>query len=240
MAVWFSCGAASAVAAMLAIQKFGRENVMVLNNFILEEHPDNRRFLHDVENWLRVKIVDVRNSHYPDGSCESVWRSRWYMSGIAGASCTFQLKKRARQQWEDTHHHDALVMGFCAEEKNRHDRFVKQERDNLLPLLIEEGIDKSGCASLLQSKGIRLPEMYLLGFPNANCIGCVKATSPTYWNHTRRHFPDVFAQRARTSRDLGCRLVRHKGERIFLDELPDDATGRPLKSLDLSCSVFCS
>ena len=80
--------------------------------------------------------------------------------------------------------------------------------------------------------------MYRLGYPNANCIGCVKATSPTYWNLVRRTFPDVFTDRAAQSRRLGARLARLDGQRIFLDELPPDAQGRPLKQMP-ECGLFC-
>lgn len=74
------------------------------------------------------------------------------------------------------------------------------------------------------------------------CIGCVKATSPTYWNTVRQHFPDEFQKRAELSRDIGARLVRYKGRRIFLDELPPHAAGRPLKDTlaDVECGIFCA
>ena len=48
--VWFSCGAASAVAAKKTIELYGQDNhIRVVNNPIKEEHPDNVRFLKDVE-----------------------------------------------------------------------------------------------------------------------------------------------------------------------------------------------
>lgn len=47
----FSCGAASAVATQL-ILKERRENVLIVNAFIAEEHPDNRRFLRDCRDWF--------------------------------------------------------------------------------------------------------------------------------------------------------------------------------------------
>ena len=78
-----------------------------------------------------------------------------------------------------------------------------------------------------------------MGYPNANCIGCVKATSPTYWNHVRKMHPVQFEERAKQSREIGARLVRVKGERIYLDELPADAIGRPMKNLDFECGIFC-
>ena len=48
--VWVSCGAASAVAAKKTIELYGQDNhIRVVNNPIKEEHPDNVRFLKDVE-----------------------------------------------------------------------------------------------------------------------------------------------------------------------------------------------
>lgn len=42
----FSCGAASAVATKLAIDKYGdSDDVHVINAFVASEDPDNRRFL---------------------------------------------------------------------------------------------------------------------------------------------------------------------------------------------------
>lgn len=63
---WFSCGAASACAAKLAIEKYGRENVHVVNNPVMNEHPDNRRFLKDCEQWLDIKIESAINSCFKD------------------------------------------------------------------------------------------------------------------------------------------------------------------------------
>ena len=53
--VWFSCGAASAVAAKKTLELYGSNNrVRVVNNPIKEEHQDNQRFLKDVEKWLKM------------------------------------------------------------------------------------------------------------------------------------------------------------------------------------------
>lgn len=239
--VWFSCGAASAVAAKLVIKCYGhRCKVHVVNNPIKQEDSDNQRFLLDVQDWLGHPIEFAVNPKYPDGDCEKVWSDKRYMSGTKGAPCTSQLKKVARQQWEDRNPHDYLVMGFTSEERTRHDNFVKSERPNLLPMLIDAGLTKPDCLQLIADAGIQIPLMYRLGYPNANCSGCVKATSPTYWNHVRKVHPEVFEERSKQSRDIGCRLVRVKGERLFLDELDPNAVGAPMKSLKIpDCNVFC-
>lgn len=238
--VWFSCGAASAVAAKKTIEKYGENyTVRVVNNPVIEEDPDNQRFLKDVEKWLGVRVETALNKKFPAASAKEVWEKRQFMSGIGGAPCTLELKKEARYQWERGNHADWHVLGFTANEKARYDRFILTERSNVLPVLIEAGITKKDCFKIIQDAGIKLPRVYSMGYPNANCIGCVKATSPTYWNHVRRQHPEVFADRAAQSRNIGARLVRHKGERIFLDELPPEAKGRSMKGMDFECGIFC-
>jgi len=237
--VWFSCGAASAVAAKTTIDKYGKDNVRVVNSPIIDEDWDNSRFLIDVEKWLGVKIEQALNPKYPLPSAVQVWADAAYMSGIHGAPCTKKLKKDARYEWERNNAVDWHVLGFTSDERSRYDNFVLTERSNVLPILIDANLTKEDCFAIINYAGIKLPRIYYLGYPNANCIGCVKATSPTYWNHVRKVHPYVFAARALQSREIGARLVRYKGNRIFLDELPLDAVGRPMKSMQIECGIFC-
>jgi hypothetical protein len=240
IAVWFSCGAASAVAAKKTVELYGSNcTIRIVNNPVVEEDEDNNRFLKDVERWVGCPIEFAINPKYPSCSAEDVWERRKFMSGPMGAPCTLELKKEARQLWEKSNPVDWMVLGFTADEKKRHDRFVLSERDNVLPVLIEQGITKDQCFGILRDAGIALPRIYKMGYPNANCIGCVKATSPTYWNHVRATRPDVFNKRAEQSRRIGARLVLVKGKRLFLDELDPSATGRPLKKMDFECGIFC-
>ena len=237
IAVWFSCGAASAVAAKLTIDKYGKDRVRVVNSPVAEEHPDNRRFLADVAAWLGVDIEIATNPEYPNASAREVWEKRKFMASPFGAPCTVELKKEARRHWEKTNNPAWHVLGFTVDEKHRHERFILTERSNVLPVLIDAGLRKKDCMEMLRGAGIEPPAIYALGYPNANCVGCVKATSPAYWNLVRRTFPKAFADRAEQSRRLGVRLARWRGERVFLDELPETADGQ--MQLDFDCGVFC-
>lgn len=240
IAVWFSCGAASAVAAKKTLERYGNLcNVRIVNNPVIEEDADNFRFLKDVERWLGKEIEFAQNPKYPSCSAVDVWNARKFMSGPMGAPCTKELKKGARQHWETQNKVEWHVLGFTANEKHRYDRFIITERDNVLPILIEAGITKDDCFKVLIEAGIELPLVYRMGYPNANCIGCVKASSSTYWNHVRKNHPDVFASRSEQSRRIGAKLAYYKGKRIFLDELPPDAKGHPMKGLDFECGIFC-
>ena len=238
--VWFSTGAASAVAWAETLRRYGdRCNVLAVYNPVKEEDSDNLRFGHDVCEALQAPCIIWTSEKYPSASAVEVWADRKAMSFPTGAPCTIELKKKARQEFEAKHRVDWHVLGFTTDEEKRFQRFVMGERENTLPVLIEAGYTKEDCARFLQEAGIALPRVYSRGFPNANCIGCVKATSPTYWNLVRETYPEVFDERARQSRELGAKLVRVKGERIFLDELDPKAKGRPLKTMTVECGIFC-
>jgi 3'-phosphoadenosine 5'-phosphosulfate sulfotransferase (PAPS reductase)/FAD synthetase len=236
--VWFSCGAASAVAAKKTIEIYGKNNlVTIVNNPIDEEDKDNLRFLKDCENWLGQKIVIAKNDKAGTTSAVEIWNRKKYMSGIKGAPCTTILKKGARLLYETNNKVDFHVLGFTADEQQRAKRFKTFERANTLPVLIDLNITKKDCFQILQSAGIKLPEIYYKGFPNANCIGCVKATSASYWNLVRREYPEIFTERLAQSERLKVKLVRHKGKRIFLSELDEEAKGRKIKAPE--CGIFC-
>lgn len=238
IAVWFSNGAASACALKLTIEKYGIDNIRAVNNPVKEEHPDNLRFQIDVANWCGIKIHHAIHKDFPECSAVEVWEKKKAMSFIKGAPCTFILKKQARQQWEAINKPDYHVLGFTYDEKRRHERFVLTERENVLPVLIDAKMTKNDCYDMIRGCGLKLPAMYDLGFPNANCIGCVKATSATYWNLVRSTYPNVFTDRSIQSRALNVKLARHGGMRIFLDELPQNAKGAKLRSMP-ECGLFC-
>jgi hypothetical protein len=163
---------------------------------------------------------------------------RKFMSSPKGAPCTHELKKVARQQWERVNKFHHTVLGFTADETDRHHKFCLTERV-ILPILIDAGLTKADCFNIVQAAGIELPRSYRLGLPNANCIGCVKATSPTYWNLIRTAYPAEFEERRIQSDRIGAKLVRYKGNRISLTELPQEAKGRPLKGMNFECEIFC-
>lgn len=239
IAVWVSCGAASAAAAALTLEQF--DSVVLVNNPIVQEDEDNRRFVEDLSRVLGVPILSAVNPDYPTGDCVQVWNDERFMANKQGACCTRLLKRKARHVWEDQNPTTGMVLGFSFDECERAERFKRFERSSLIPVLINAKMNKQACAEFVVRKlGIPLPRVYAMGFPNANCIGCVKATSATYWNHVRRLFPSVFAERAEQSRALGVKLARYKGRRLFLDELPASAYGAPMKTLrPVGCDLFC-
>lgn len=236
---WFSCGAASAIAAKRTIELCaGTHEVLVCYcNTLSSEHPDNKRFLQQASIWLGQQILVLSSTDY--SSVDDVIERTRYMSGVRGARCTTELKKIPRLQFAQPD--DLHVFGFTANEEKRIREFEQHNPDMRCKWVLRElGINKVDCYNILTAAGLRLPAMYLLGFDNNNCPGCVKASSPWYWDMVRTHFPEVFARRCAQSRALKVRLVEiHHHERIYLDELPPGPFKRPRKREVLSCGPEC-
>ena len=236
--VWFSCGAASAVALRNAIKIYGDMVVPVYCNTSENEHPDNPRFMRAIEAWLGVKVVTISSEKYK--SIEEVAEKTGYMAGIKGARCTVELKKVPRFRFQTGG--ELHIFGFTSDKKERQRAIDFAENNHDLQLawpLIDAEITKEECFKILQDAGIAIPELYLMGYKNNNCIGCFKATSAAYWNRIRVDFPEVFTRRAKQSRELGVRLTRVRSVRTFLDELPPEyMKGWKLRE-DLSCGPQC-
>ena len=234
---WFSCGAASAVAAKLAIASHkGPEPIEVLYCEMVNEHPDNARFRADVEKWIEHPIKGLRSSEYPSMDIFDVFTKEQYISGIGGATCTKHLKREVRMAYESPA--DVHVFGYTVDEGKRIAQFERENPNmRLMWILRDLGITKTQCYAVIKNAGIELPAMYRMGYNNNNCIGCVKGGAG-YWNKIRADFPAHFDKMAETSRRMGVRLVKYGGERCYLDELPPTA-GNYAFERDIDCGPQC-
>jgi hypothetical protein len=234
----FSCGAASAVATKLVLSE-GHDEVLIVNAFVAEELPDNRRFLADCERWLGRTITVLRDEKY-DASALAVWAGRGFIKGPHGAPCSQVLKRSLLNALLLPD--DVVVVGFTLEEQDRHDDLVERLAPRVVRSpLIEHALTKNDCLAMIQRAGIELPLMYRLGYENANCVGCPKGGSG-YWNRIRRDFPAQFEAVAALQDKLGegshfLRGDRSIGERVGLRAL-DPGAGRHDEPAP-SCSFFC-
>lgn len=228
--VWFSCGAASAVSAKLAIEKYENVEVLYCDTFAYE-HPDNRRFFDDVQNWIGQEIKILKSTEFSD-IYDVFYKTKWLV-GVQGARCTTELKKKLRFSYQEPD--DIHVIGYTREEENRIQKFKRNNPELLVDWIIrDKNMTKRECLLMLDDAGIELPTMYKLGYKNNNCIGCVKG-GMGYWNKIRVDFPEMFERMAQCEWNLNATI--HKG--IFLSELDPNAGDFPNEP-DISCGVQCS
>ncbi len=226
--VWFSAGAASAVAAKLTLAE-GPAVLAYTNPG--SEHPDNERFIADCEAWFGQEVVRLRSGRYRD--TWQVYEERRYLNGPDGALCTVELKKKVRFAFQRPD--DRQVFGYTIEERDRADRFRRLNPEiTLLTPLIDAGLSHADCLGMVENAGIKLPVLYLLGYGHNNCIPCVKG-GMGYWNKVRRDFPAEFDRMAKLERDIGASCLNGQ----FLDEL-DPERGNYATEPKIECSLLCA
>lgn len=227
---WFSCGSASAVATKLAIaENNGKLPLIIAYTEVIEEHPDNKRFIKDCEKWFGQEILILGNDKYERSIYKTFEKSAM---NIKGASpCTQKLKKQVRLKFEQPN--DIHVFGYTVEEVDRYDRFLDANNIKTKVPLIDNGLTKIDCLAMVENAGIELPTMYKLGYHNNNCIGCVKG-GKGYWNKIKVDFPEQFDRMAKLERFKGQTVLKD----VYLDELPPTAGNYP-EEQDIQCGIFC-
>jgi len=237
---WYSCGVTSTWATKLTIDKYrGIFPIVIAYCDTGSEHLDNKRYLKDCEKLFGQKILVLKNPEYED--IYDVFDKTRYMAGINGARCSLELKKKVREKFENLES-DLQIFGFDMKEKKRAKRFKKNNPLVLAEFpLIDAKITKSSCIKNVLKSGIALPTMYLLGYKNNNCIGCVKGAKG-YWNKIRIDFPDIFEKTADYEEMLGARLnvitKNGKTQRVLLREL-DPNDGNYKSELPITCGFVC-
>lgn len=235
----FSCGAASAVATKLAIAQYGAtREVVIVNAYLANEHPDNRRFAHECEAWFSQPITVLRDEKYGADIIQVFNRER-YIKNRWGACCTKLLKRRVLDQWKQAG--DVMVFGFTAEESGRFEDFCERNPDRpAIAPLIERGLGKEDCKAMVERAGIDIPIMYRMGYDNANCIGCVKG-GEGYFRAIREDFPEQFEALCQVQDKLGPGSYLHRyrdtNVRFSLRDLGDGPVRRNEKLP--ACSFFC-
>lgn len=230
---WWSAGVTSAVACKLAMDKFGADRVDLYYFKIDSAHEDNKRFIDDCQEWYG-KEINILQGKYKD-QFDVIEKTR-YINGPSGARCTSELKKALRQQIEKQVQYDHQVFGFEFSKREINRAFLfREQHPHTRPYfpLIEREITKNDAAGILAKNGIEMPTMYKLGYPNNNCIGCVKGGGG-YWNKIRKDFPETFLRMASLEREIGHSCIRD----TFLDEL-DPNRGNKNKIVMPDCGVFC-
>lgn len=220
---WYSHGAASLVAAKLAIENQPKlypnhEIIVACIHLENELHEPERDRV--VESYLGHKILILKDEKY-GANVDNVIEKTRYMSGVYGARCTKELKKQVRFDWQ--RNNDVHVFGMTIDEESRIDNILDAEPElEIYAPLIEAGLTKQDCFKIMTDAGLELQMMYKLGYHNNNCIGCLKASGAGYWNKIRKDFPEVFERRAHQEKMLDVALVKMsaaKTERLHPEAL---------------------
>lgn len=234
---WLSAGVSSFLAGWFLKDKI--DDFIYID--ISDQHPDSLRFIKECEKVLCKPIQILSSDSYTCVSdcIEATGCFKMYANGFA--PCTNYLKKRVRQEWEYEHRDYCLtyIWGFDVNEVRRADNICSAmpQFEHIFPL-IDKHLSKSDVHGYFYNHfDFKRPLMYDLGYPNNNCIGCIKG-GMGYWNKIRVDFPDVFASRSQLEREIGFAILKDKNGPIYLDSLEPNR-GDLNTEVFPECGVFC-
>lgn len=219
--VCYSGGHSSAIVAVEAVRRYGRENVVLLNHDISPrvEDPEVKRFKREVADFLGVPITYANMPGWEekdqlDIAIESRYLSGWGVPG--GAICTTRLKTEPFRKWlsenfpasKEAPCTDIVILyGFDPKEANRMRRraAIMREQGYLVdfPLMWDHRTIRE-----IEEIGVPRPATYDL-YTHANCKGCLKAGA-MHWYVIYCTEPEIFEKAKATERVLGRTIIKGK------------------------------
>jgi 3'-phosphoadenosine 5'-phosphosulfate sulfotransferase (PAPS reductase)/FAD synthetase len=179
--VQFSGGICSFFAAKRVIDKFGKDDVVLLFADTLMEDEDLYRFLGDTANFLGVPITKIADGRTP----WEVFKDVRFLGNTQVDPCSRILKRELLDAWVDEHSPGATrYFGLDWTESERFERLqlrfeergVPRERIQAPMIQWKPTIDKPDMLVHLTKLGIKVPRLYEMGANHNNCgMFCIKS-----------------------------------------------------------------
>lgn len=222
--VCYSGGHSSALVAVEAVRKFGKDNVILLNHNISPEVEDKdiKRFKEEVADYLGIKITYANmpgwETKTPLKVCKELGGFKF---GSSPVLCTYHLKTLPFQKWLKENYpvkkgeirEDIVILyGFDKNKKARIQRrssiLGQQGYKSDFPLAFWERTINE-----IEDIGIKRPATYEL-HRHANCIGCLKSGMQS-WYLVYCLYPNLWKEAKETEEEIGYSILKDK----FLEEL---------------------
>lgn len=220
--VCYSGGHSSALCAVEAVRKHGKENVVLLNHDISPnvEHEDIKRFKLEVSEYLGIEITYANMEQWETKTPLDIIVECGGIS-VGLQHCTKYLKTLPFQKWLNENYKSepfeirndiTILYGFDKYELDRIQRrtgvLISQGYKTDYPLAFWERTIQN-----IEEIGIKRPTTYEI-FRHANCIGCLKA-GKQQWYIVYCIRPDIWEKAKKAEEVIGYSII--KG--VWLKEL---------------------
>src|SRR6185312_7647048 len=194
-----SGGLTSFEALRRALDRYGKENTHAYFADTKQEDETCYQFLKDQERYFGIEIERVCDGR----TIWQTWKDKKCITlrlpnGADVAPCSLLLKREALDKVITARYAPGTYTRVFGYEWSEIDRMSRLEEDIApekawFPLAEPPYVDKCHISNFLESVGIAIPRLYLLGFEHDNCGGgCVKA-GQAHWAHLYYTLPERYA-----------------------------------------------
>lgn len=217
-----SGGRSSGECALSIANKYGAENVILLNHNITGrvERAETKRYKQDIADYLGLEITYANHPDWENKTPIQVVKDIGYFSNkqTGQVLCTYELKTLPFYRWlaeNDPNGENVYVYGLDKDEPtriaNRSQKMGQQGYKTMFPMLWDESE-----IVRLEDAGIKPPSCYDR-FKHSNCTGCLKAGFQ-HWYIVYQEDREMFNEVAEFELDVNYSLRRQKGKTAFLDD----------------------
>lgn len=212
--VAYSGGIQSAMSAVEACRKYGKENVILLNHNISSkvEHESIKRFKQEVADKLGINITYANMPNYEEMTPLKIVATKGIVQISPGrAFCSYHLKTKPFYDYLKKYCGDKenykIVYGFTEDEPDR----IYRRRTSLRAMGYETEFPLAeGKRTIheIEEIGVKRPSVYRL-FQHANCIGCLKADSKSHWYCVYCLRQDIFQEALQVEANLHHSIMKN-------------------------------
>ena len=215
--VCFSGGHSSALVAIEAARKYGKENVILLNHDISPnvEDADIKRFKREVADYLGIEITYANMDGWEQkDQLDVCMEISAFKVDNGTALCTNRLKTEPFIKWLNENYPSkpfeprediCILYGFDKEEVDRIQRrigvMLSKGYKTDFPLAFWERTIQN-----IEEIGIQRPKTYQI-FKHANCIGCLKS-GKQQWYIVFCLRPDLWEKAKRAEEAIGYSILK--------------------------------
>jgi hypothetical protein len=217
--VCYSGGHSSAVVALNVVERYGKDNVILLNHDLSSfvEHEDIKRFKNEVAAYLGLPITYANHPKWDTMDQFDVSVNTKSFKGATGmAICTSLLKTKPFNDYLKANFADkncVIYYGFDKDEMHRVQRrasiLAGQGYKSDYPLALWPELKYTTTKEV----GIERPLAYT-SFKHANCTGCLKA-GKQHWYIVYCTRPDIWEKAKSAEEKIGYSIMRND----YLEEL---------------------
>lgn len=218
--ICYSGGHASALVAIAVVQKYGKENVVLVNHDISDtvEDEDIKRFKREVAQYLGLPITYANmNGWESKDQFDVCIEAKAFKTKSIPAICTNRLKTAPFMEYLKTIDEDLIAYyGFDASEPKRIER--RTQIMSSLGYKTEYPL-VTWNISIRDTREIGIePPLHYSMFKHANCNGCLKA-GRQHWYVVYCTRPDIFEKGKETENIIGYSIIKgaylHELEPLF-------------------------
>lgn len=175
--VFYSGGMGSFMTAKRVIEKYGKEEVVLLFTDTMIEDEDLYRFLDQSSDYLGVPVTKIADGRTP----WEVYEKERFIGNSRIAPCSHILKQEMSAKWLKEHYGPnecVLYLGIDWTEEHRKAKPIKNWKPYTVefPMCDEPYLTKEDYLEELEKAKIDVPRLYKMGFAHNNCGGfCCRA-----------------------------------------------------------------